>query len=358
MGQVGRVGDAGESHGDGHVRVCPRKAFRGCRHMWKPAVILLVMAGASLAVGRYSVLASLGIVSDSAVNSTLSSETAGTILWQIRLPRILSAMLIGAMLSAAGAGYQGVFRNPMVSPDVLGASAGAAVGAAIGIVMQWSFVAVQACAFAGGLIAVALAYAIGHRAGRGQNGTLALVLAGMVISAVFAAAISFVKYVADPYGTLPVITFWLMGGLSSATMSDVWKILLPAAVVGLVPIIALRWRVNTLAFGDDEAASLGVNPRAVRAAVVVSATVLTSAAVSVGGIIGWVGLLVPHLARMIVGPNYRLVIPASALLGGAFLLLMDDVARSAWAVEVPLGILTAWVGAPFFVWLMLRQARA
>jgi iron complex transport system permease protein len=280
------------------------------------------------------------------------------VLWQIRLPRILAAMMIGGGLSAAGAAYQGLFRNPMVSPDLLGASAGAGLGAALGILFSLGTVGVQVFSFLGGLAAVALTYSIGKRVGRCQGVTLGLVLSGILVATLFSSTISFIKYAADPYGKLPAITFWLMGGLSSVSSEDVLWILLPTGLLGIVPLLGLRWRLNVMSFGEEEAMAMGVDPAKVRVVVVVCATLLTSAAVSVGGIIGWVGLLVPHLARMAVGPNYRLLLPASLVLGGSYLLLIDDAARCLSRVEIPLGILTAWAGTPFFVYLMLRSKRS
>jgi iron complex transport system permease protein len=278
------------------------------------------------------------------------------ILLRVRLPRVLVAMLVGAALSASGAAYQGLFKNPMVSPDILGASAGAACGAAAGILAGLDMVGVQLAAFVCGVAAVTVTAAVSSRMARGGDPVLVMVLVGIVIASVCTAAISFIKTVADPDNKLPAITFWLMGGLSSVTLADA-RFLLIVMPIGFAPLWLLRWRLNVLSFGEEEAAALGVNPRRLRWAVILGATLLTAASVSVAGLIGWVGLVVPHLARMIVGPNYRVVLPASLAMGGVYLLLVDDVARTAMPTEISLGILTSLIGAPFFLFLLLRSRR-
>jgi iron complex transport system permease protein len=278
-------------------------------------------------------------------------------IWLLRMPRIVSAVLVGAALAAAGSAYQALFRNPMVSPDLLGASGGAGLGAAVGILLSWDAAGVQTAAFGFGLGAVVLTYAVGTAVGRGADSTLTLVLTGIVVSSLCAALISLTKYVADPENKLPQITFFLLGGLDGITIGN----LLPMAVpigLGLVPLLVLRWRLNVLSFGDDEAASMGVDPRIVKALVISGATLMTAATVSAAGIIGWVGLVIPHVARMLVGPDARRAIPAAALLGATFLLIVDDLVRSVFSTEVPLGILTALVGAPFFLLVLARSRRA
>jgi iron complex transport system permease protein len=261
-------------------------------------------------------------------------------------------------LALSGAAYQGIFRNPMVSPDILGASSGAGLGAALGILLSVSSAYVQVFSFLGGLAAVSLSYCLSLRFSRGGDGrVLVLVLTGMVISALCASFTSLTKYVADPYSKLPAITFWLMGGLSAIGPSDLPRVGIPF-VIGALPLCLLRWRFNILAFGDDEARSMGLNPTRLRLLSIACATLLTSAAVSVAGLVGWVGLFVPHLARLLSGPNYRRVVPMSALLGALFLLAADDVARNLFAMEIPLGILTSLVGAPFFIALLSRNRKA
>jgi iron complex transport system permease protein len=241
----------------------------------------------------------------------------------------------------------------MVSPDILGASAGAGFGAAWGILLSLPAAGIQALSFVSGLAAVALSYLISKAVGRRDNTTLVLVLSGMVVSALFSAFVSIVKYMADPYSKLPEITYWLMGSLSSLTAGDLLFALAPA-LAGALALMLVRWRLNVLAFGDEEAAALGVHTGKLRFAVILSATVVTSSVVSVSGQVGWVGLVIPHVSRMLVGPNYSHLLPASVVVGGFFLLLVDNVARNLLQVEIPLGILTAVIGAPFFVYLLLR----
>ena len=274
-----------------------------------------------------------------------------TVLFNVRLPRVLMAALIGAGLSAAGAAYQGIFKNPMVSPDVLGASSGAGFGAALGLFLSFSYQGVSFLAFVLGLSAVGAVCLISSRVK--YNQTLGLVLAGMMISSLFTAAVSFLKLVADPNNTLPVITYWLMGSLASIRPKDL-AFAAPWIIGGIIPIYLLRWKINVLTLGEEEARCIGVNTSAVRLAVVLCATLITSAAVSVSGLIGWVGLVIPHFARMLVGSDYRKMLPASLLLGASFLLVVDNFARLLATSEIPIGILTAFVGAPFFLWLILR----
>ena len=275
-----------------------------------------------------------------------------TVLFNVRLPRVLMAALIGAGLAAAGAAYQGIFKNPMVSPDVLGASSGAGFGAALGLFLSFSYQGVSFLAFVLGLSAVGAVCLISSRVK--YNQTLGLVLAGMMISSLFTAAVSFLKLVADPNNTLPVITYWLMGSLASIRPKDL-AFAAPWIIGGILPIYLLRWKINVLTLGEEEARCIGVNTSAVRLAVVLCATLITSAAVSVSGLIGWVGLVIPHFARMLVGSDYRKMLPASLLLGASFLLVVDNFARLLATSEIPIGILTAFVGAPFFLWLILRE---
>jgi iron complex transport system permease protein len=274
----------------------------------------------------------------------------------IRIPRVLIAMLAGAGLSVSGCAYQGVFRNPMVSPDILGATAGAGFGATIAILLGFSDLGVQAVAFGTGLAAVLLTYTLGMMVSNRGNVILPLVLSGIVVAALFRAGISMIKTTADPFNKLPAITFWLLGSLSAVKTRDILWLFLPL-LAGTVPLLFLGWRINLLSFGDEEAAAMGVNPSRIRIVVIVCSSVITSAVVSIGGLIEWVGLVMPHLARMIVGPDYKALIPATLLLGGTFLLLVDDAARSLLASEISLGILTALIGAPFFIFLMYQEKR-
>ncbi len=277
-----------------------------------------------------------------------------TVIFNIRLPRVIGGILVGAALSVAGASYQGLFRNPMVSPDVLGASAGAGFGAALGIFLSFSYFGISFSAFGFGLLTVAIVYIISNKVK--NNPILGLILAGIMVSSIFTSATSFLKLIADTDSVLPAITYWLMGSLASIRQKDILFALVPI-VIGILPLIVLRWRLNVLTMGEEEALTIGVNTKVIRVIVVVCATLITAASVSISGMIGWVGLVIPHFARMIVGDDYRVLLPASMLMGASYLLLVDNFARTISTSEVPIGILTAFVGAPFFLYLILREGR-
>jgi iron complex transport system permease protein len=281
--------------------------------------------------------------------------TVEAVVFRIRGPRALAAMSVGATLAAAGAAYQGLFRNPLVSPDLLGVSSGAALGAVLGIFLSLGVAAIQALAFAFGLLAVVLVYGIGS-ALRRHDPTLVLVLAGVVIGTLLGSCVALLKYLADPYNQLPAITFWLLGSLAAVTPADVLAVL-PAVGLGLVPLVLLRWRLNLMTLGEDEARALGVDTTRLRAAVVAAATLMTAAVVSISGVVGWIGLLVPHLARLLVGPDFGRLLPASLLLGAGYLLGVDTLARTLARIEIPLGVLTAFLGTPLFVWLLATSRR-
>ncbi|MDP4004318.1 iron ABC transporter permease [Methylobacterium sp. NEAU K] len=322
---------------------------------------LLALALLGLAVGKYPVpLTDLaGVLGHRLLGlPSRAPAAAETVVMQVRLPRVVAALTVGAALSAAGATYQGLFRNPLVSPDILGVSAGAGLGAVLGIYLGLPVAAIQGLAFAGGLGAVAAVYGVGL-AVRRHDPVLTLVLAGVAVGAALGAGISLLKVLADPYNQLPAITFWLLGSLSSVTLGDVAAVL-PAMLVGLAPLVLLRWRMNLMSLGDEEARALGVETRLLRPVLIAGATLVTAAAVSMTGVIGWIGLIVPHIARLLVGPDYRRLLPASLALGAGYLLAVDLIARTAGTIEVPLGILTALVGAPFFLWLLAagRRGRA
>lgn len=277
---------------------------------------------------------------------------AVTIFWQIRFPRILSAVLIGASLAVAGAAYQGMFRNPLVSPDILGVSSGASLGAALAILLGASNWAIQLAAFTGGIAAVAFSCVISRRAAHQQ--TLILVLTGSMMMALCNAGVTMIKYVADPQDVLQQITFWLMGSLTKTSMdSFAWSAL--PMLFGLAVIFCLRWRINLLTLEDEEARSLGVNLKRDRLIFISASTLLSASAVCLGGLIGWVGLMIPHMVRAMVGSNYSRIIPASAALGAIYLLVMDDLARSLFSMELPLGVVTSVLGAPFFIYLILKR---
>lgn len=270
----------------------------------------------------------------------------------VRLPRIAGAMLVGAGLSLSGACYQGVFRNPLVSPFILGVSAGAGFGAALAILFLPEPGAVPLSAFAFGLLAVALCVALGRSYRRAP--TLVLVLAGVIVGALFSALLSLLKYVADPDSKLPVIEFWLLGSLASVGRRDVLMLLGLFLPCGMA-LFALRWRLNLLALGDDAAYSLGVEVERLRTVVILMATLLAASTVAVAGIIGWVGLVIPHAARILVGADFRRVLPVSAALGACYLMIVDDLARTVTTAELPIGVLTAIIGAPVFAALLRRH---
>lgn len=279
------------------------------------------------------------------------SDASEAVTINVRLPRVIAAAVIGAALSTAGASYQGMFRNPMVSPDILGASTGAGFGAALAILLGFNYIGITVSSFAFGLGAVFLAYSI-SRASR-LNTTLSMVLAGIMVSSLFTAGTSFIKLIADTENQLPAITYWLMGSLTSIKGGDTLFVSV-LVIAGLIPLFLLKWRINLLTVSEDEAKSLGINTSRLRFIVIVCATLMTAAAVSVSGMIGWVGLVIPHFCRLIFGYDYRRLIPSSILLGGAFMIVVDDLARTVTTSEIPLGVLTAFVGAPVFVWLILR----
>jgi iron complex transport system permease protein len=313
----------------------------------------------AFAAGRFPI--SAGELAQLAANKLFGASysvapSAETVVLQVRGPRILAALLVGAALAAAVTAYQGMFRNPLVSPDILGVSAGAALGAVLGIFFSQSALVIQLGAFAGGLAAVGMVYAVGANVRR-HDPVLSLILAGIVLGTLLGAFIALLKYLADPYNQLPAITYWLLGSLAAVAPADL-ALAAPFALAGLVPLYLLRWRMNLLSLSDDEARALGVPVARLRLAVVCAATLMTAAAVAISGIIGWVGLLIPHAARMLVGPEFSRLLPLSMLLGAAFLLAVDTLARTVAPIEIPPGVLTALIGTPFFLWLFVTARRA
>jgi iron complex transport system permease protein len=320
----------------------------------------VLVAGLALAflIGRYPVsLADVVDVLAAKLTGRASGVDAGTasVILNVRGPRVLASVLVGAALAVAGTAFQGLFRNPLVSPDILGASSGAALGAVLGIFFSLGIFAIEGLAFAGGIAAVAAVYLIGS-ALRARDPILVLVLTGVVIGALLGAGVGLIKYLADPYNQLPAMTFWLLGSLAATSASDLLPLFGPVAL-GTVVLIALRWRMNVMSLPEEEARALGVPTGALRVVIVAAATLVTSASVATSGIIGWVGLVVPHLARSLVGPDFARLLPTAAILGGGYLLLIDTLARTAASVEIPLGILTAVIGTPFFIWLLTSMQR-
>jgi iron complex transport system permease protein len=322
--------------------------------------LIILLAGLALAftLGRYPI--GVGDVIDVLV-SKFTGRAADVppavenVILHVRGPRVIAAVLVGAALAVAGTAFQGLFRNPLVSPDILGASSGAALGAVLGIYFSLGVLGIEGIAFIGGLVAVAAVYLIGTFV-PARDPILLLVLAGVVIGALLGAGVGLVKYLADPYNQLPAMTFWLLGSLASTNASDLVPLLAPVAL-GTAVLVALRWRMNVMSLPEEEARALGVPTGPLRIAIVAAATLVTSASVAAAGIIGWVGLIVPHLARALVGPDFARLLPASALLGGGYLLFIDTVARTAATIEIPLGILTAFIGTPFFIWLLASVQR-
>lgn len=322
-------------------------------------IILLAVLAAlmllSLCLGRYAVplreVLRILLSRFTSVEQTWEAGMSAAVL-NIRPPRILLAALVGACLSIAGVSYQGIFRNAMAAPDFLGASSGAAFGAALAILLGLSSAGITVSAFCFSLLTVALVFFVAQRAPgkRAAN----LILAGIMVSSLFSAGTSYIKLVADPSSKLPEITYWLMGSFSGKTWHDV-RFALPFMLLGTVPLFLLRWRMNLLTMGDDEARAMGVDANRLRLLVVVCATLVTAASVSVSGVIGWVGLVIPHMARRLSGNDYRKLLPTTLLLGAIFLLAVDNLCRNLLAVEIPIGILTSFFGAPFFLALMLKK---
>ena len=305
----------------------------------------IILFFASFLMGRYAVspIDVIKTILSPIFPQLTISQTISTIVWQIRL--------LGASLSMAGAAFQGIFKNPLVSSDLLGVSNGAGFGAALAIILSGSSVVIQLFAFIFGIISVSITYLISKAYNAG--GLLILVLSGVAISAFFNSLISGIKFMADPNEKLPEIVYWLMGSLASVTMDQIIMILIPL-FIGFIILYLFKWQMNILAMGDEEAQSLGLNPSRIRLIIIIGCTLLTSAAVSISGIIGWIGMIIPHIARMLVGPDNRTLILASSSLGASFLLLVDNISRIAVSIEIPIGILTAIIGVPIFLYLLRR----
>ena len=322
------------------------------------AVILVAITSVSLMLGKFpiepheAICMLLGQVFP--IDQFWTNQQQ-TLFFNVRLPRILLALMVGCCLAAAGAAFQGTFQNPLVSPDILGASQGAALGAAIAILLGASAFATSLFAFCFAIATVFLVLLISSRA-KG-NRILVVVLAGVMVSSLFQAGVSFTKLIADPTDQLPAITYWLMGSLTSAKMSDVTLVAAPMINQGASCCSPCAGASTSLTMGDDEAATMGVNAKRMRVVVLLAATLVTASSVAVSGMVGWVGLVIPHLCRMLVGCDYRKLLPASMLMGASFLLLVDDIARLVATSEIPIGILTAFVGAPFFLYLITRERK-
>lgn len=315
------------------------------------AVIVCALLG--LVAGRYpiSITEIAEVIRNRISGNPPSNIQLDSIIMTARLPRVVLALLIGAGLAVAGAAFQSLFSNPLATPDTLGVAAGTCVGAVIGLMLEWNIIGVQILALIFGLSAVALATTIARR--RGQVSIIMLILAGVVMSAIANAIISILKLLADPTSKLPEITYWLMGSLSGVQFDSI-ALGAPLVIIGILVIYALRWRLNLLALSDDEAKASGTNVRVLRPAVIIASTLITASIVSMCGQVGWIGLLVPHCARMLVGNNNRLIIPTSLFLGAAMMVVIDTLARSASTAEIPISVLTALLGAPFFITLLRK----
>lgn len=326
-----------------------------------PMLVCLLVASAfvSLGLGRYPVTWGdtydflSAVLSGRNLADSRHLQIMKNLFIDIRLPRIVAAMLVGASLSVSGAAFQSMFINPLVSPGVLGVLAGASFGAALGMVVAHTWLAVQVSSVACGLIAVCAA--MGMAALYRGDRLLMLILGGVISSALFTSLLSVVKYLADPYDQLPAIVYWLMGGFSTVDANTVWAVCLPM-LAGIVVLISFSNYLNILSMGDEEARCLGVNVRLIRTMMILPATLISALTVALGGMIGWVGLVIPHIARMLVGPDNRKLLPASAAIGAVYLLVVDDISRLAFTVEIPIGILTSLVGIPFFA-LILAKSR-
>ncbi len=279
-------------------------------------------------------------------------ETLESVVVDVRLPRLLAGLLIGAGLSISGASFQGLFRNPLVSPHILGVSAGAGFGAALAILFFGNIFMVQLLSFLFGLISVWMTYAL-SRTYR-STPVLMLVLAGIIVGALFSAATSLLKYIADPVNQMPSIVFWMLGSLNNASNKDI-AVVGPIILVGTIVLLLIRWRINLLTMGEEDARSLGVDTAKIRGIIILSATFISAAAVCISGIIGWVGLVIPHIGRILTGVDNKHLLPVSALIGAIYLVAVDTIARSTMETEIPIGILTAMVGAPVFAYLLRKN---
>lgn len=317
-------------------------------------LFLLIVASASLLVGRYP-LSLQDIIRLVSAEHTIEADQTRQILFSLRLPRLLAGLLVGMALAAAGSVYQVMFRNPLVSPDILGVAAGAGFGAIIAIYFNLNIFCIELSAFAFGLLAVLLVCLVATQLKK-LDTTLVLILTGVVISSVFGSMISLLKIIADPYTQLATMTFWLMGGLNTVQYDELIYTL-PFVFTGLIPVVLLRWRVNLLNLSDEEAESLGIQPNSLRLILIFSATLMTSSVVAISGMIGWVGLIIPHIARLIVGPKFAHVLFLSLILGPLFLVLADTAARVIAPIDLPISILTSFIGAPFFIFLLITKDR-
>jgi len=323
-------------------------------------LLLIVMGVISLTLGKYPVtlrdtaLFLVAKITGQQQPTSLSMDLLDSLFLSIRLPRVVAAVLVGSSLSVAGAAFQAMFINPLVSPSLLGVLAGGSFGAALGMILFKSWLAVQVSTFVFGFISVMVAVGIA-RMFKGST-ILLLILGGVISGAMFTSLLSVVKYCADPYEKLPAIVYWLMGGLSYADSQTVWFAAIPM-VISMIMLVALSGYLNVLSMGDEEARALGVPVERIRMLMIFLASLVSSLTVVIAGMIGWVGLIIPHISRMLVGPDNKILIPVSILIGGIYLLLVDDISRMLFDTEIPIGIVTSLVGIPFFVFVMKKANR-
>ncbi|MCL2121500.1 MAG: iron ABC transporter permease [Clostridiales bacterium] len=317
-------------------------------------VLLALMVLTALCLGRYSInpIDVWNVLKAKLVGEATPDEAMHNILFLVRLPRVAASLLIGAALSLSGAIYQSIFRNPLISPDFIGVSSGASVGASAAIVMGLSLQTVQLFAFTGGVLAVLLAASIPKLMRNSSN--LMLVLSGIIISGFMDAIIGILRFTSRESDQLAAIVFWQMGSLAKLDTAQLFSIT-PPILAALILMIALSWRINILSFGEQEAKTLGLNVTRLRTLAILCASLMTACAVCVSGKIGWIGLIIPHFGRLIGGSDNTKLMPLTALLGGAFMLLIDTLARTLTSAEIPLSILTGLMSAPFFVWLLSRN---
>ncbi len=320
---------------------------------------LVVAVLLSLGTGHYAMpLDKVALTVWQTLCGTLDAQgqLSAAMLYQVRMPRIILAALVGAGLAASGAAYQGLLRNPLVAPDILGVSSGASLGAVIGIFFGLSTWIIQGLSFAFGLVAVFLVMGAARGIGRDNGNLVVMILCGVVSSSLFSACVSLITYLANTDTQLPAITYWLMGSFAKTSSVESLIVLGVVFLLGAVPLLCLRWRLTALSFGDEEAASVGVDVKRVRAIVICCATLLTSVSVSFCGVVGWVGLVVPHMVRLLSGPNYRTLMPDAMIGGAAFMVIVDIFARLS-SVDLPLSVLTALIGAPLFIWMLFKGRR-
>ena len=319
--------------------------------------VLLVCVVLAACVGKYPVSPgeSLQIMLSAILRKTAdANEMTVNVVLGLRVPRILASVIVGGALSMSGAAYQGIFKNPLVSPDFLGVSSGACIGAAVAILLSLSATYISVFAFVFGIVAVLITVAIPALMGNRSN--VMLVLSGIIVGTAMSSILGFIKYIADPNTQLASITYWTMGSFSYITLKDLFAVLPIIAVPGVI-LILMAWWIDVLSMGEDEARTLGARVGLIRGITIICATLLTAASVCIAGTISWVGLIVPHFGRMVVGPSNRKLLPMCALMGGLFMLAVDTLTRTIGTTEMPVSILTGVLGAPVFCWLLFKQRR-